>query len=383
MSIAKLKLDESNKLSFNVEITGAVGQPETRFIIEGKNFNIAFPCTQHQNEAVVEIAGLKNVLQAGEYRARLEVVLENKIYTPLEDSIVFEPSIEVHSAKTVKKPVLREAVKVNKVIIHKTEISESEIEKTRLKAALIIAAGVGYIPESFDSPEKIVKSALSSVTELSASAHDKLIEMLELAEEVGISIGNTSLPKRSLVIEDQTADDELSDEELEKMSDELSDEELEKLADEISDEELIAHAYDDEELCVIDTDTGKVIDDSEIDNIKELDESYLTEILSRGARLRIAKKAKIAMSHGKLRRNITVSLTRHSNNETFMKRSRRAAVQTMKNKLARGVPYNSLSVVQKERIEKIISKRKAAIGRMANKFLTRVKSIEQQRLSKK
>jgi hypothetical protein len=379
MSIAKLKLDESNKLSFNVEITGAVGQPETRFIIEGKNFNIAFPCTQHQNEAVVEIAGLKNVLQAGEYRARLEVVLENKIYTPLEDSIVFEPSIEVHSAKTVKKPVLREAVKVNKVIIHKTEISESELEKTRMKAALIIAAGVGYIPESFESPEKIVKSALGSVTELSISAHDKLIEMLELAEEVGISIGNTALPKRSLVIEDQTADDE----ELEKMSDELSDEELEKLVDELSDEELIAHAYDDEELRVIDADTGDEIDDDEIDDIKELDESYLTEILSRGARLRIAKKAKIAMSHGKLRRNIQVSLHRHSNNETFMKRSRRAAVQTMKNKLSRGVPYNSLSVAQKERIEKIISKRKSAIGRMANKLLTRVRSIEQHRLARK
>lgn len=382
MSIAKLKLDESNKLSFNVEITGAVGQPETRFIIEGKNFNIAFPCTQHQNEAVVEIAGLKNVLQAGEYRARLEVVLENKIYTPLEDSIVFEPSIEVHSAKTVKKPVLREAVKVNKVIIHKTEISESDLEKTRMKAALIIAAGVGYIPESFESPEKIVKSALGSVTEMSASAHDKLIEMLELAEEVGISIGNTVLPKRSLVIEDQTAD-ELSDEELKKMSDELSDEELEKLVDELSDEELIAHAYDDEELRVVDADTGDEIDDDEIDSIKELDESYLTEILSRGARLRIAKKAKIAMSHGKLRRNIQVSLHRHSNNETFMKRSRRAAVQTMKNKLSRGIPYNSLSVAQKERIEKIISKRKAAVGRMANKLLTRVRSIEQQRLARK
>jgi hypothetical protein len=66
-----------------------------------------------------------------------------------------------------------------------------------------------------------------------------------------------------------------------------------------------------------------------------------------------------------------------------MKRSRRAAVQTMKNKLSRGVPYNSLSVAQKERIEKIISKRKSAIGRMANKFLTRVKSIEQHRLARK
>ena len=51
MSIAKIKIDEQTKLEFAISITGAGGVPQSRFIIEGKDYSIAFPCRQ-TNEGV-------------------------------------------------------------------------------------------------------------------------------------------------------------------------------------------------------------------------------------------------------------------------------------------------------------------------------------------
>ena len=52
----------------------------------------------------------------------------------------------------------------------------------------------------------------------------------------------------------------------------------------------------------------------------------------------------------------------------------------MKKRLARK-PLNKLSVGEKERIEKIISKRKTVINRLAMRLTSRVRKIENDRLS--
>jgi hypothetical protein len=83
--ITQLKLDESVKLEFGVSVTGASSTPNARFIIEGKEFGILLPCTPVNENVEVQIPVLKNILPAGEYSARLEVVIDNKIYTPLQE----------------------------------------------------------------------------------------------------------------------------------------------------------------------------------------------------------------------------------------------------------------------------------------------------------
>jgi len=57
------------------------------------------------------------------------------------------------------------------------------------------------------------------------------------------------------------------------------------------------------------------------------------------------------------------------------------AVKAMEKKLARNKPLHTLSVAEKERIERIIARRKAVIGRLAMKMVPKVRGIEKDRLA--
>jgi hypothetical protein len=52
----------------------------------------------------------------------------------------------------------------------------------------------------------------------------------------------------------------------------------------------------------------------------------------------------------------------------------------MKQRMAKK-PLNKLSIGEKERIERVIQKRKAVVNRLAMKLVSRVKKIENDRLS--
>ena len=369
MGIATLKLDESTKLAFAVEITGAGGVPEARFIIEGKDFNIAFPCRKTNEGGEVEIAGLKNVLSSGEYQARLEVILENKVYTPMRDTITFEPTVEIMS-RAKPSVAIKESVKVNRVVVHR---ADSNAQK--LSAASIIATTCGYTPTANESAVSIVNHALESMTVVNESVYGSLISMLELVEEVGIKFDRDLIPaiQSELIVQEAMPAIKVqqpSDEE------EMSDEELEDMIKHIQDWDHIVDVYDPEELAIVDQDTGEAIDDDLSD---DLSEDALNEVLSRVERLKA--KVRFARTSAKRQRKAVVALKRHSSSATIAKRARRLAVKTMETKLSKGKPLNTLSVPEKERIERIIQKRKNIIGRLAMKLTSRVKNIERTRLS--
>ena len=82
MSVAKIKLDESAKLEFGVQITGAEGQPNARFVVEGTDMSVSYPCHRMSGGGIeVEVGNLKNVFPAGEYPVRLEVIRKQNFYT--------------------------------------------------------------------------------------------------------------------------------------------------------------------------------------------------------------------------------------------------------------------------------------------------------------
>jgi hypothetical protein len=189
MSIATLKLDQSAKLEFAVSITGASGTSESRLVIEGKDFSVSYPCKPTNEGVEVELTGLSKNFSAGEYNAKLEVFLENKVYVPLRETIIFEPSVEV---VTKSKPVqkIEESVKVGKIVV-KNEINENFLRKTQ--AATIIAQSLGYHPEADETPHEIIEHAVGSIREISTDQLETLKEMLKLAESVGIDLKHINL----------------------------------------------------------------------------------------------------------------------------------------------------------------------------------------------
>lgn len=157
-------------------------------------------------------------------------------------------------------------------------------------------------------------------------------------------------------------------EELEaRQDDEMSEEDIDAIIKSISDEDIL-DTYEDEELKVVDDETGETIEES----------SELLEILSRAERM----KARVRFAKTKVKREIKakIALRRRSNNKTFANRARRAAIKAMKLKIAKK-PLSQLSVAEKERVERLVAKRKKAIDRIALKLTPRVKQIERDRLT--
>lgn len=152
-----------------------------------------------------------------------------------------------------------------------------------------------------------------------------------------------------------------------KQDDEMTEEEIEAILKSISDDDIL-DTYDDDELIVIDDETGEVIEES----------PELVEVLSRVERL----KARVRFAKTKVKREIKakIALNRRSNNKTFANRARRAAIKAMKMKIAKK-PLNQLSVAEKERVERLVAMRKKAVDRIALKLTPRVKQIERDRLT--
>lgn len=183
MSITKLRLDESTKLEFGVSITGASGQPQTRLVIEGKEYSIVYPCTPTNEGVAVQINELKHVLPAGTYPVRLEVIVENKIYVPFEDSIEFDPAVEVSPKPRAEIVRVAESIKVDRVVI-----KESTPNQDRMKIATAMAELAGYYPKLDDTPQTIVEQSLEKGKSLKGAKARGLQEIVKLAEQVGLKV---------------------------------------------------------------------------------------------------------------------------------------------------------------------------------------------------
>lgn len=365
--ITQIKLDESTKLEFGVSITGADSQPQARFIIEGKDFSMMFPCKQVNENVEVEIPELKRFFSAGEYSAKLEIVLDNKLYTPLVESIVFEPSIEV--ASTAKAAVkLKESVKVSSITVKKSEINEHHLRKTQ--AATIIAQALNYEPEQGETPAEIIEHAIEQAPPLSAEQLKTLNDMLDLAESTGITVDRSVVPEEQtkLIIVEKKEEKKPSEED---DDDDMSDEELDSLVANTTHEDML-DAYDDDEFAIIDDETGEPLQE----DLQESEE--LNEVLSRAERLR----ARVRMARTKTKRvaKMKIALKKRSSGAVLNRRARRLAVKAIELKIARK-PLNTLSVAEKERVERVIARKKALINRLAMRMVPRVRQVEKERLS--
>jgi hypothetical protein len=215
----------------------------------------------------------------------------------------------------------------------------------KVQAATIVAKTLGYEPQEGETPADIIKTALALQPDLTEEQKKTLRDMLKLSESMGIEV------------EDK----------------DCSDEELDKMVNGVEDWDHIIGAYDDNELAIVDDETGEEVDD--------LSESYeINEVLSRAERIRA--KARFARTATKREIKTRLALRRQSSSATLGKRARHLAINMLKVRLAKK-PLANMSVVDKERVEKLLSKRKALVDRLAMKLMPRVKKIEKDRLHHK
>lgn len=233
----------------------------------------------------------------------------------------------------------------------------------KLKVARIIASSLGMQDvDEKTGAEQMVNVSLRKIKSknLTPEAWKILGNMLKLATDAGIKYDTSIIPETKFKVMG-----------LEEEIEELKDEEIDAIIEALQEDEYL-EAYEDDELAIIDEETGE--------HIAELKEEVILEVLSRAERIRA--KLRFARSEAKRERRTQIALKSRSNTATLNKRARRLAIETMKKRLARK-PLEKLSVAEKERIEATIAKRKKIIDRIAMRLVPRVKKIESDRLTHK
>jgi hypothetical protein len=232
----------------------------------------------------------------------------------------------------------------------------------KLKIARIIASSLGTQDvDEKTGAEQMVNTSLRNIKNknLTPEAWKIIGNMLKLANDANINYDTSIIPKNKL--KSMNIEEELD----------FLDDNIDDMIDEITHDDYLEE-YEDDELCIIDQETGE--------HIAEIKEEVVLEVLSRAERLRA--KLRFARSEAKRERKTQIALKTRSSTTTLNKRARRLAINLMKKRLAKK-PLDTLSVSEKERLESIIAKRKNIVDRIAMRLVPRVKKIESDRLSHK
>lgn len=133
MLLGKINLNESQTISFGISVFGTTQQPsDIRFVIENEKFDIVCKCKQVGEELEVDIPELKGILESKEYQTRLEVIIGDKIFTPLRESVEFNPLVEFG----VKKKDIKSK---NEGVEIKVKATSSEIKINKLDEQIDLA----------------------------------------------------------------------------------------------------------------------------------------------------------------------------------------------------------------------------------------------------
>ena len=90
------KLTENNSFEFTMQISGdAAGEPETMFVFKDGARRHCFEAKHHgQGQYSVIIPEMKGVIKTGEYQGEIWVVLNDKIFKPISETIKFEEEVK-------------------------------------------------------------------------------------------------------------------------------------------------------------------------------------------------------------------------------------------------------------------------------------------------
>ena len=217
---------------------------------------------------------------------------------------------------------------------------------------------------SFLKNREVAQRAFTGQNKPAEKKEDKSkIKMNPTIKDDSFQLGNTNAKGYDAFFEEDDKEDEISDKEIDKMVDSVGEEDL-------------MEVYEDDELTIIDEETGEEILQSEDEKSNE---SSLMEVLSRSERMKA--RARFARTKSKRERSTRIALKMYSSSTKINQRARRLAIKLLKKRLLRGRDISKISIGEKERIERVVQKRKPVIDRIAMKLTTRIRQIEKARLA--
>ena len=109
-----LDVEESNELAFRLKVEGAESPIKVRLVCESENMSYMFSGRGTQEDGVVQfiVPQMKGKLLEGTYPARVEVLIDNRYFTPVQFNMHFKKTMQVFAesvqvVNTVSKPEIR------------------------------------------------------------------------------------------------------------------------------------------------------------------------------------------------------------------------------------------------------------------------------------
>lgn len=117
MENINLDLDNDNEMTFNVVIEGTrPGEPLCRLMIENEDMSFSMQGDfLPNNEVAIIVPPLKGILKEGMYDSYLEVLVDDRVFIPLEMKINFEQSVKVVAESVRRKK--RQPVKASASLV--------------------------------------------------------------------------------------------------------------------------------------------------------------------------------------------------------------------------------------------------------------------------
>lgn len=128
-----LDLEESNELAFKIKVEGAAPVPaKVRLVCEGSDMAYMFNGHGTSEEGVVQfvLPQMKDKLQEGVYQARVEVLIDNRYFAPVQFQVNFKKAVKVVAESMfVMSKSSKQDIKVtaSPVIVSKQNLSPQPI----------------------------------------------------------------------------------------------------------------------------------------------------------------------------------------------------------------------------------------------------------------
>lgn len=216
-----------------------------------------------------------------------------------------------------------------------------------------------------ESPDTSTSVAKSDQLQDRKKQLKRLKSQVEMPEGEPVDKPSQSIPASQRPFDPffkETHDFDLTDDDINSMVEDVTDAEIEDL-------------YEEHEIALVYEDTGE-----EVEKHPEEFKLDLMEVLSRQERLK--GKIRLRKTAAKRGRSTKIALKRYSSTQTINKRARRLAIKLIKKRMLRGRDPLKISVGEKERIERQLSKNRKLVDRVAQKLVVRVRRVEQSRMSK-
>lgn len=170
----ELDLEEASDLMFRVRVEGADNSPaKVRLVCESQHIAFMFNATGTNEPDVVQfnLPAMNNKLQEGTYSARIEVLVENRYFSPVAFNIAFKKAMKVVAESIVVKPKTKPAdisVSVAPILVKKPEaqptinvVSESTINDETQELSPLKKRYLEKKQTSISEEAKVVKDILS------------------------------------------------------------------------------------------------------------------------------------------------------------------------------------------------------------------------------